>query len=294
LASIEEIFESILKDYQIVGGSIAIAKDGRLVLARGVGMADSEAKKPVTPQTLFSIASVSKPVSAIAILKLAELGKLKLDTRLIDLLDDIKPLEGPKPADPRFKQITIHQILYHGSGLAHDTPAPGKAKGKKNEADDDDDDLSTERQVEIYRNALSQPLDFAPGTDHKYSNVGYSVLQLVISRVTGQSYPRADGDHPDGHGDRIVPPRRDQALRSRTERGPEPARAPAVELALDADRHAPLPDRRRGDPRQADPLRAAPQADARRPPLAHQTRQERPPRRPRVGFGPAVARRPAL
>jgi CubicO group peptidase (beta-lactamase class C family) len=184
LARFDEIVEEILQEHRIAGASLAIAKDGRLVLARGYGLADVDARKPVTPETLFSTASVSKPITAVAILKLVDEGKLRLDAHLVDIFADLQPLEGKRPADPRFREISVHQMLYHGSGIARDIAKPRHEPKAK----DDDDDEASEDTITVYRTAMSRPLQFAPGSDHRYSNAAFVILQLVIERASGQPY----------------------------------------------------------------------------------------------------------
>ena len=112
----DEIMEKVLSEHGIVGGTLAIAKDGRLVLARGYGLADADARRPVTPETLFCIASVTKSITAVAALKLVDQGRIQLDARLVDVLADIRP-PGGRFADPNFERITLRQVLYHGSGI---------------------------------------------------------------------------------------------------------------------------------------------------------------------------------
>jgi CubicO group peptidase (beta-lactamase class C family) len=183
LPRFDEIVEEILQEHRIAGASLGIAKDGRLVLARGYGLADVDARKPVTPETLFSTASVSKPITAVAILKLVDEGKLRLEARLVDLFADLKPLDGPRPADPRFREVTVHQMLYHGSGIVRDI-----AKPRHDSKARDDDDEASEDIITVYRTALSRPLQFAPGSDHRYSNAAFVILQLVVERASGQPY----------------------------------------------------------------------------------------------------------
>jgi CubicO group peptidase (beta-lactamase class C family) len=187
LARFDEIVEEILQEHRIAGASLAIAKDGRLVLARGYGLADVNTRKPVTPETLFSTASVSKPITAVAILKLVEEGKLRLEAHLVDLFIDLQPLEGKRPADPRFRDINVYQMLYHGSGIARDIRKPQHESKVKDQARDDDDE-ATDDIIAVYRTALSRPLQFAPGSDHRYSNAAFVILQLVIERASGQPY----------------------------------------------------------------------------------------------------------
>jgi CubicO group peptidase (beta-lactamase class C family) len=187
LPRFDEIVEEILQEHRIAGASLGIAKDGRLVLARGYGLADVDARKPVTSETLFSTASVSKPITAVAILKLVDEGKLRLEARLVELFADLKPLDGPRPADPRFREITVHQMLYHGSGIVRDIAKTRHDSKAKEQARDDDDEAS-EDVITVYRTALSRPLQFAPGSDHRYSNAAFVILQLVVERASGQPY----------------------------------------------------------------------------------------------------------
>ena len=103
-----------LREYNIPGGSLAIAKEGRLVFAHGYGWAVVEEKKPVRPVTRFNLASCSKPLTAVAILKLVDQGKLRLDDKVFELLKDIKP----PPGEPVERTIEAHERrrirLVHG------------------------------------------------------------------------------------------------------------------------------------------------------------------------------------
>jgi len=151
-----------------------------MVIARGYGLADVEARRPVEPETLFSTASVSKSITGIGVLKLVEEGKLELNAPIIPLLKELRPLPGQRVADPRFHKITVPDLLFHGGGLPHDAQTPGR----RNE-----DGIENEEKAELqYRWLLGQPLAFDPGTQHAYSNAGFIVLRLVIERVTGQAY----------------------------------------------------------------------------------------------------------
>jgi hypothetical protein len=99
-ARLDQIMLETLKEKRIPGASLAISKDGRLVLARGYGLANVETNEPVRPTSLFNLASCTKPFTAVAILKLADQGKLKLDDRVFRLLADVVPASGA-PIDPR-------------------------------------------------------------------------------------------------------------------------------------------------------------------------------------------------
>src|SRR5215212_11051615 len=81
----------LMGKYAIPGGAVAVVRDGKLIYARGFGYADAENKTPLQPDALFRIASVSKPITGVAILKLVEDGKLRLDDRVTPLIADLAP-----------------------------------------------------------------------------------------------------------------------------------------------------------------------------------------------------------
>jgi len=175
-----------VRDNEIPGAALAVAKDGRLLYARGFGWADRRNKTPVQPHSLFRIASISKPITAVAILRLVDQGKLKLDGKAFARLPH-KPLQrkGAK-LDPRLNQITIRHLLQHRGGWdraqsmdAMFQPARiARALGKAPPASAND----------IIRFMRGWPLDFNPGSRYAYSNLGYNVLGRVIEKATGRGY----------------------------------------------------------------------------------------------------------
>src|SRR5829696_1275357 len=94
MGSFDLSVRNLMQKYNIPGGAIAVVRDGKLFYARGFGYADVENKTPVQPDALFRIASVSKPITSAAIMKLVEEGKLKLDDRVAPLIADLTPAEG--------------------------------------------------------------------------------------------------------------------------------------------------------------------------------------------------------
>src|SRR5436309_3235526 len=102
LEPLDEAVIAIMKRHGVPGAALAVAKDGKLVLAKGYGWSDLETREHVKPDTLFGIASLSKPITATAILKLVEDGKLKLDDKPFVMLAHIRPHPGVKP-DARLK-----------------------------------------------------------------------------------------------------------------------------------------------------------------------------------------------
>jgi CubicO group peptidase (beta-lactamase class C family) len=187
MESFDQVISDLMKKHKVPGGAVAVVKDGKLVYARGFGYADVENKVTVAPQALFRIASVSKPITAVAILKLVEANKLALGQKVLPLISDLKPPAGAT-MDPRWQNITIQNLLQHTGGWDRDRPggfdpmfisstaaavvgAPAPAGGET-----------------IIRYMLGQPLDFDPGTRLVYSNFGYTILGRIIERVTGMTY----------------------------------------------------------------------------------------------------------
>ena len=195
LASFDRLMLNLLKRWNLPGGALAVAKDGRLVLARGYGYADKERQEPVQPESLFRIASISKPITAAAVLKLWEEGRLDLDAKAFcrpggpqtGCILTLTPPPGAR-VDGRVYSVTVRQLLHHAGGWDRErsfdpmfmpyTKLAAQVLGQPPPA-------SCEV---IIRYMLGQPLDFTPGTRYAYSNFGYCVLGEIIEAVTGQSY----------------------------------------------------------------------------------------------------------
>ncbi len=185
LASFDRAIPALMKKWGIPGGAVAVVRDGRLVLARGYGYADLEAKAPVQPDALFRIASVSKPVTAAAVLKLVEEGRLDLNARAFEFRADLEPPPGAT-VDPRIRQVTVRQLLHHAGGWDRDRSFdPMFRPGIAAQAVGAPAPASAET---VMRYMLGQPLDFQPGERYAYSNFGYAVLGRVVEAVTGESY----------------------------------------------------------------------------------------------------------
>ena len=163
------------------GGAVAFVRDGRLLFAGGYGIANTDSQQPVRPDSLFRIASVSKPITAVAVLKLVEDGQLSLDDRAFDLV----PLEV-SVTDPRLRDITVRQLLHHSAGWdAAESIDPMWNPHLVAQH------LGVPKPVscaQTVRFMLSRPLDYDPGERYAYSNFGYCVLGRIIEAVTGESY----------------------------------------------------------------------------------------------------------
>ncbi len=182
LASFDRLLVSIGQEYKVPGAALAVTKDQRLVYARGYGLADRETGQRVQPKSLFRIASLSKPITAVGILQLVERGKLNLDDRVHDVL------ELAEPTDPRWKYVTMLQLMQHTGGWDRGVSFDPMFRPIEIAADQGVDPPAKPEQ--IIRYMLKQPLDFDPGARYAYSNFGYCLLGRVIERVTGQPYGR--------------------------------------------------------------------------------------------------------
>ncbi len=182
------IVDSYLKDREIPGGQLALLKEGQVVFSRAFGMADRDKKVAVTPRTLFRIASVSKPLTAAAILVLAEEGKLSLDAKMLDvLMVDIFLPEGKK-MDPRVKDITLRHLLQHTAGWDRNKSGDMMFESKK---------IAKTLGIpcppgpmDVIREVLGRPLDTDPGAKYAYSNFGYCVLGRIVEQVSCMPYEK--------------------------------------------------------------------------------------------------------
>lgn len=180
LSAYDSEIEAFLRRWGVPGGAVAVTRNGRLVLARGYGVTDAGGSAAVQPDTLFRIASVSKPITAIAVMKLIEDGILSLDMPVFPYL------ARGTPADTRLNAITVRHLLEHTGGWDRDIAGDpmfnairiAQVMGVASPPD----------APTILRYMLTQPLQYEPGTRYAYSNFGFLVLGEVVSKATGQRY----------------------------------------------------------------------------------------------------------
>ncbi|MBK7995961.1 MAG: beta-lactamase family protein [Blastocatellia bacterium] len=154
------------------GLAILVVKDSRVIYRKGYGIANLENETPVKGDTIFYTASVSKQFTAMAIMILAEAGKLSYDD----------PLTKFFPNFPDYaKKITVKHLLYHTSGLSDYIET---FKDKENLTDSV---AITKKAIEIL--AKQKEPDFEAGTKHEYSNSGYLVLAGIVEQASGQDFP---------------------------------------------------------------------------------------------------------
>src|SRR3954469_25884516 len=188
MASFDLFVTDFMRKLAIPGGAVAVMRDGKLIYARGFGYADVENKTLVQPDALFRIASVSKPITAVAIMKLVEEGKLNLDDRVAPLIADLKPAPGAT-VDPRWEQITIRHLLNHTGGWDRTKPNGGFDPMFQSAIAAAAVNAPAPASAEtIIRYMKGKPLDFDPGEKFVYSNFGYCILGRVIERLSGMPY----------------------------------------------------------------------------------------------------------
>jgi CubicO group peptidase (beta-lactamase class C family) len=184
-SSIDSIMEKFLQDEKIKGASVAISKEGKLVYAKGFGFADEENNIFVEPKSLFRIASVSKLVTAVGIMKLHEEGKIDLNARVFGEEGILTDSIFLNYKDKRVEDITVIHLLDHTAGW-------DEKKG-----DPVFNVLYIARKMgipppvglqDIICYQLQERLRSKPGTSYHYSNFGYALLGLVIEKVTGMLY----------------------------------------------------------------------------------------------------------
>jgi N-acyl-D-amino-acid deacylase len=179
LSAFDSAVITLLTKWKIPGASLAVAKDGRLVLARGYGYGDVGQMKPVTPDLKFRVASLSKSLTASAIMKLVEAGQISLDEPALPLLGPWAP-PAAEVIDTRVYNITVRHLLVHRGGW--DREAFGDPTFDSREHLKDPDCRG------IMRAELTRKLDFEPGSTFVYSNTGYCILGRIIERVSGMPY----------------------------------------------------------------------------------------------------------
>lgn len=189
LASFDRMMTSVLARHRVPGAALAVTDQGRLVYARGYGYADLAAREPITPTSLFRIASISKPITAVAILKLVEEERLSLDDKVFDLLDEyLEERKEGETWDERQREITIRHLLQHRGGWDRDVSFDAMFRSVRF-AKQFDAPPPAGPDI-VIRAMLREKLDFDPGQRYAYSNYGYCLLGRVIEKVTGKPYEK--------------------------------------------------------------------------------------------------------
>jgi serine-type D-Ala-D-Ala carboxypeptidase/endopeptidase len=174
LPDIDRIFADFQVDSHAPGLVYGIVANGRLVHVKGFGVQDLVHRRPVTADSLFRIASMTKAFTALSILKLREEGKLSLDDLAEKYVPELRGWTYPTKDSPR---IRVRDLLTHSAGLVDDNPWG--------------DRQTPLPQGEFTRMlARGVPFSTTPGTGYEYSNFGYALLGRIIANVSGLSYRR--------------------------------------------------------------------------------------------------------
>jgi CubicO group peptidase (beta-lactamase class C family) len=167
---IDELFGAWSQTLGTPGCELGVLRNGKIIYSRGYGMADVEHDAPMTSHTPIHVASVSKQFTAMAIHLLVRDGKLALDDDIHRYLPELHDFGKP---------ITIRQLLHHMSGLRDQMDLLALAGWRF-------DDVITEQDILdlVWRQSA---LNFAPGAEQSYSNTGYTLLGVIVQRVSGRS-----------------------------------------------------------------------------------------------------------
>jgi D-alanyl-D-alanine carboxypeptidase len=164
---VDDYVREQMRRRHIPGLALAVVRDGKLIKERGYGLANVELNVPVTPETVFEIGSITKQITAAAVMLLVEEGKVGLDD----------PLSKHLPDTPEaWAGVTVRHLLTHTSGLKNYTGLKGFELTERLKRD------------EFVRRVAAHPPAFKPGDAHSYGNTNYSLLGYVIESASGKSY----------------------------------------------------------------------------------------------------------
>jgi CubicO group peptidase (beta-lactamase class C family) len=166
VAQVNQFVAREMKRLQIPGVSIAIVRDGRVLLRRGYGYANVELGVPASDSTVYQSGSLGKQFTAALVALLAEQGRLSLDDKIVKWLPEGRDV---------WQQVTVRHLLTHTAGVAEYT-------------DSTFDYRKDYTEDQLVKFAASRPLDFAPGDRWSYSNTGYLLLGVLVHRVSGRFY----------------------------------------------------------------------------------------------------------
>ena len=171
-AGIDRAFDEYRLDAHVPGLVYGIVMDGRLVHVQVFGVQDLDANRPVTPETLFRIASMTKSFTALSILKLRDEGRLSLDATAETYIPEMRDWQYPTEDSPR---IRVRDLLTHTAGFVTDDPWG---------------DRQTPLPEAEFTRLLGEGVPFTrpPGTEMEYSNLGYAMLGRVVANVAQQPY----------------------------------------------------------------------------------------------------------
>ncbi len=168
--------QGMMAKRHIPGVSIAVVKDGKVLLAKGYGQANVELDSPATADTVYQLASVTKTFTATAIMMLARDGKLAIEDKITERLPDLPEA---------WKEVTVRHLLSHTSGIKSYTSVKDFHKWLRK-------DFTPREIIDL---VAKDPLEFKPGEKWNYSNTGYFLLGMLIEKVSGKPYGAFMAEH---------------------------------------------------------------------------------------------------
>jgi serine-type D-Ala-D-Ala carboxypeptidase/endopeptidase len=171
-AALDPLFETFMRQNQVPGLVYGVVVDGQLAHVRAFGVQDIRTKSPVTPETVFRIASMSKHFTALAALKLRDEGKLSFDAPAERYVPGLSALRYPTADSPK---IAVRDLLSHSAGFVTDDPWG-------------------DRQLDMVEAEFTRflaggvPLSRPPGTAFEYSNFGYALVGRLVTNLSGRNY----------------------------------------------------------------------------------------------------------
>lgn len=218
--TIEKHFDDYSAEQQY-SGTVLVAQEGWLLFAQAYGQANDEHQVANRIDTKFCIASITKPMTALAVLMLMERGALELHQRAANYLPASLAIDS---------SITVHHLLTHTSGLPDFEALPNFGELGRQAFSDE----------EVFELVAHLPLEFTPGSGWKYSNTGYNLLGAMIEHITGNSYRKYMKEHiwtplemndTDCCCSRSIVPGLAQGYTRSREDGPDLAKAPFFEIS---------------------------------------------------------------
>jgi CubicO group peptidase (beta-lactamase class C family) len=172
LPEIDQLFAAFAKSARVPGIAYGVLIDGQLVHTGSIGVRELATRSPVTPDTVFRIASMTKSFTALCILKLRDEGRLSLDDPAERHVPELAGLRYPTADSPK---VTIRHLLSHSEGFPEDNPWGDQQLA-----------VSEAEFTAMLKGGI--PFSNAPGVAYEYSNYGFAILGRIVSRVSGQSY----------------------------------------------------------------------------------------------------------
>jgi CubicO group peptidase (beta-lactamase class C family) len=163
---VDAYVQAVMRRQNLPGVCIAVTNEGRLLKAKGYGLANVELDSPATPETVYQLASMTKPFTAIAIMLLVEEGRVRLDSRVSEYLKDT-----PSTWDG----ITVRHLLTMTSGIKDYGTELGDSTQEFDES-------------KLFKVIADYPLDFSPGEKWSYCNSNYVLLASIVHKVTGKTW----------------------------------------------------------------------------------------------------------